>query len=110
MCERSLDHENKVYICFMYFEKAFDRVDWVKMFEILKNLHVHWKDRRLLQDLYMKQEVVIRIAKEESDPGMIGRGVRKGCPISPLLFSIYAEVMLIKAMENNDEGIVVGSW
>ena len=40
LCERSLDHGNKVYVCFVDFEKAFDRVDWVKMFEILKNLHV----------------------------------------------------------------------
>ena len=78
------------------------------MFEILKNLHVDWKDRRLLQDLYMRQEVVVRIANEESDPGTIGRGVRQGCPISPLLFSIYAEVMMIKAMKNCEEEIVVG--
>ena len=61
-----------------------------------------------LQDLYMRQEVVVRIANEESDPGTIGRGVRQGCPISSLLFSIYAEVMMIEAMENCEEGIVVG--
>ena len=48
LCERSLDYGNKVYICFVDFEKAFDRVDWVKMFEILKNLHVDWKDSTLL--------------------------------------------------------------
>ena len=65
-----------MYICFVDFEKAFDRVNWIKMFELLKNLHVDWKDRRLLQDLYMRQEVVIRIANEESDPGTIERGVR----------------------------------
>ena len=70
------------------------------MFEILKNLHVDSKNRRLLQDLYMRQEVVIWIANEESDPGTIGRGVTQGCTISPLLFSIYAEVMMIVAMEN----------
>jgi hypothetical protein len=40
LCERSFDHENNVNICFVDFEKAFDRVDCVKMFEILKNLHV----------------------------------------------------------------------
>src|SRR5688572_31209558 len=42
--------------CFVDFEKAFDRVNWVKMFEILKYLHIDWKDRRLLKDLYMRQE------------------------------------------------------
>ena len=37
ICERSMEHGNDVYICFVDFEKAFDRVDWVKMFEILEN-------------------------------------------------------------------------
>jgi hypothetical protein len=106
--ERGLDHENNVYICFVDFEEAFDRVDWVEVFKILKNLHVDWKDRGLLQDLYMRQEVVIGITGEESHPGAVGRGVRQGCPISPLLFSIYAEVMMIEAMENCEKGIVVG--
>ena len=84
--ERSLKHGNDVYVCFVDFEKAFDRVNWVKMFEILKDLHVDWKDRRLLKDLYMNQEAVIRVADGESKPGIIGRGVRQGCTISPLFY------------------------
>ena len=66
LCEKSLKHGNDVYVCFVDFEKAFDRVNWVKMFEILKDLHVDWKDRRLLKDLYMNQEAVIRVADGES--------------------------------------------
>src|SRR5688572_20514697 len=110
VCERSLEHENEVYVCFVDLEKALDLVDWVKMFQILKYLHIDWKNRRLLKDLYMRQEAVIRIADGESDPGTIRRGVRQGCPLSPLLFSIYAEVMIIEALENVEveEGIVVG--
>jgi len=103
-----MEYGNEVYICFVDFEKAFNRVDWKKMFEILKNLRIDWKDRRLLQDLLMRQEAVIRVADEESKPGIIGRGVRQECPLSPLLFSVYAEIMMIEAMENIDEGIVVG--
>ena len=61
-----------------------------------------------MKDLYTNQESVIRVADGESKPGIIGRGVRQGYPISPLLFSIYAEVMMIEALENMDEGIIVG--
>ena len=108
LCERSLEHGKDVYICFVDFEKAFDRVNWVKLMQILKSIHVDWRDRRMIQELYMRQEAVIRIADEDSDPAVIGRGVRQGCPLSPLLFSVYAEMMMIEAMEGIDCGIVVG--
>src|SRR3989442_9423864 len=107
LCERSLECGNEVYICFVDFEKAFDRVNWVKMFEILKSLHIDWRNRRLLQDLYMRQEAVVRTVGGDSDPGVIGRGVRQGCPLSPLLFSIYAEVIMIEALEDM-EGVSMG--
>src|SRR6478609_11365652 len=56
----------------------------------------------------MNQEAVVRIAGGESDSGIIGRGVRQGCPPSPLLFSIYAEMMMKEVLENVEEGIRVG--
>src|SRR6267154_812637 len=68
LCERSLKYGNAVYICFVDFEKAFDRVNWVKMFEIMKSLHIDWRDRRLLQDPYIRQEAVVRVRGEDSDP------------------------------------------
>src|SRR2546425_5138979 len=107
LCERSLECGNEVYICFIDFEKAFDRVNWIKMFEIMKKLHIDWRDRILLQDLYMRQEAVVQTVGGDSDPGVIGRGVRQGSTISPLLFSIYAEVMMIEALEDM-EGVPVG--
>ncbi len=41
----------------------------------------------------MRQDAVVRVAGGDSDPGIVGRGVTHECPISPLLFSIYAEVL-----------------
>ena len=45
LCERSLEYGNDVYICFVDFEKAFDRVNCVKMMKILKSIGVDWRDR-----------------------------------------------------------------
>ena len=64
---------------------------------------------------------MLMIADGESAQAIIGRGVRQGCPIFPLLFSIYAEVMMIEAfgdseniddediaIEDFEDGIVIG--
>ena len=42
-----------------------------------------WRERRLIGNLYLGQKVKIRIEGEYSEPGLIGRGVRQGCPLSP---------------------------
>ena len=78
------------------------------MVKILKDIGVDWKERRLIMDLYMKQEIMVRLKGECSDATMIGRGVRHGCLLSPLLFSLYAEAMMKEAMEMNEEGVKVG--
>src|SRR6476469_4831817 len=108
ICERSLEFAGDVYVCFVDFEKAFDRVNWEKMMNVLQSIGVDWRDRRMISELYMNPEAVVRIAGGESDSGIIVRGVRQGCPLSLLLFSIYAEMMMKEALENVEEGIRVG--
>src|SRR6476469_761120 len=76
--------------------------------KVLQSIGVDWRDRRMISELYMNQEALIRMAGGESDSGIIRRGVRQGCPLSPLLFSINAEMMMKEALENVVEGIRVG--
>ena len=106
--ERSLEFGNEVFICFVDFEKAFDRVNWVKMMEVLQLIQIDWRDRRLIKDLYIRQKAVVRIGGKDSDTIEIGRGVRQGCPLSPLLFAIYAEMMMHEALAEVEEGIRIG--
>ena len=69
ICVRSLEFQNKVYI---YIEKAFDGVNWEKMMKILQSIGVDWRDQRMVSELYMNQEAVVRIVGRESDSGIIG--------------------------------------
>ena len=57
LCERSIEHDNDVHICFVDFEKAFDRVNWVKMMSALKSLGIDWRDRGLIRDLYANKKL-----------------------------------------------------
>lgn len=111
LCERTLELGEEVFVCFVDFEKAFDRVDWKKLMEILKKIGVDWKDRRMIASLYIDQTAVVRLGDICTEPSEVGRGVRQGCSLSPLLFIIYVEMMMIEAMEELDEGIKVGgNW
>jgi len=44
--------------------------------KILKDTGVDWRDRRLIAELHTKQDVVVRVDGEMSEPGVVGRGVR----------------------------------
>ena len=106
--ERSLEHNKKVYVCFVDYEKAFDRVDWTKLMEILCNIGIDLRDRKLIWNLYKGQSAYVRVADGYSAACEIGRGVRQGCSLSPLLFIIYDEAMMKEATENTKDGISVG--
>jgi hypothetical protein len=106
--ERSIEHDNDIYGCYIDFEKAFDRVNWKILMETLKKIGIDWKDRRLIQNLYINQSATIRIENIESDPAIIGQGVRQGCLMSPLLFSIYTERIMNEALDNINEGLRIG--
>ena len=106
--ERSLEHDQEVNICFVDFEKAFDRIRWDKLMEILKKIGVDWRERSLIKELYMGQLVAARTNKGETDLIEIGRGTRQGCPLSPVLFNLYDEAMIREAFDDLGEGTIIG--
>jgi len=106
--ERSLQRGKDLCICFVDYEKAFDRVDWRKMMWMLKDIGVDWRDRNLIAKLYLGQRAVVRIDGELSGCCIIGQGVRQGCPLSPLLFNLYIQYVVNEALEDIQEGVKVG--
>ena len=106
LAERCLDVQKDVFICFVDYEKAFDKVRHVDLMEILKNLMLDGKDLRVIQNLYWNQRAAVRIANDKSSWQDIRRGVRQGCVLSPDLFNIYSEVIMNELQ--GLEGIKVG--
>ena len=97
-----------VCICFVDYEKAFDRVDWRKMMWMFKDIGVDRRDRNLIAKLYLAQRAVIRIGGELFGCCIIRQGVRQGCALTPLLFNIYIQYVINEALENIQEGVKVG--
>ena len=82
-------------------------MDWKKLVGILKKIGVDWKERRLLSNLYVKQQIKVRIGEEMSKGREIGRGVRQGCALSPTLFNIYLEDLMKNCFPNTG-GVNIG--
>jgi len=55
--ERTLQIDEEVCVCFIDWQKAFDRVNWTKLMQILKETGIDWRERRLISNLYMAQSV-----------------------------------------------------
>ena len=75
---------------------------------ILQNIGVDWRDRKLIWNLYNKQVDYVRIKDGLSAACTIGRGVKQGSSLSPLLYLIYDEAMIREATDNMETGILVG--
>ena len=51
----------------------------------------------LLRNLYAGQEATVRTGLGTTDWFQIGKGVKKGCILSPCLFNLYAEYIMQNA-------------
>ena len=100
ICERSLQMGNKIYICFIDFQKAFDRVQHDKLVQVMEKVEIPELERRLIINLYWGQQATVRWENEASRTFDIKRGVRQGCILSPLLFNLYSEFMISEALED----------
>ena len=104
--ERAVEMQKDVYICFIDYTKAFDKVKHKELFEDLSKLDLHGKDLRLMTSLYWNQSACIRVDGECSKYIDIERGVRQGCVLSPDLFNYYSELIL-RELEK-ERGLRVG--
>ena len=88
-----------IYFCFIDYAKAFDCVDHNKLWKILKEMGI--PDH--LRNLYAGQEATVRTGHETTNWFQIGKGVCQSCILSPCLFSLYAEYIMLNARMDDSQ-------
>uniref|UniRef100_A0A8D8PW97 Craniofacial development protein 2 n=2 Tax=Cacopsylla melanoneura TaxID=428564 RepID=A0A8D8PW97_9HEMI len=107
LLEKNIDKNNDIFMAFIDYEKAFDKVNHEKLIEILEKVQIPKVDIRLIATLYWGQKGRVKTPAGLSEEFNIEKGVRQGCIISPLLFNIYAEQIIKEALENRPQGIIL---
>ena len=82
-------------ICFIDYAKAFHCVDHNKLWKILKEMRLPDHLTCLLRNLYVGQEATVRNGHGTTDWFQIRKGVHQGYILSPCLFNLYAEYIML---------------
>jgi hypothetical protein len=99
LSERTLDIHEELCAFFIDYHKAFDRVNWTKLMLILKRTTIDYLERRLTRKLCMDQSVKLKLDQEKTRCVKIGREVREGWCLSPILITLYCEYLTKEALE-----------
>ena len=103
IAERMNQEQKPLFVCFIDYSKAFDKVQHEKLFDILQNdlrflrnscWDIDGEDLRFLRNLYWDQTADIEIQNEIKQVTKIKREVRQGCVVSPDLLNLYSEIIL----------------
>ena len=89
--ERAGEFQKSIYFCFIDYAKAFDCVNHNKLWKIIQEMGTPDHLTCLLRNLYAGQEATVRTRHGKTDRVQIGKGVCKGCVLSPCLFNLNAE-------------------
>ena len=98
----------RVAACFLDATKAFDRIKFDKLFELLVQRDVNPVDIRALMDLYQHQKTRTAWKGQYSNYFKCTNGIRQGAIASPTLYCIYMDVLLDR-LEKDGYGCWMGN-
>lgn len=94
VCYWAADRRAEVFLMSIDQEKAFDRVDHSFLFYVIRRAGLGERFLQQVQALYSGAESMVLVNGRPSEPFPIQRGVRQGCPLSPVLYILTFEAVI----------------
>jgi hypothetical protein len=108
LIEKSREFRMPLIFCFIDYTKAFDCVKWDHMWGVLIEMGVPRHLVNLIRQLYRENTAAVRVNGLLTSELHTQKGVRQGCILSPILFNIYGEYIMRRALDGWDGGVKVG--
>ena len=96
--EKARVFERNIYFYFIDYANPFDCVSHSKLWKILQEMGIPDHLTCLLRNLYAGQEATVRTGHGTMDWFQMRKGVHQGCLLSPFIFNLYAEYVILNAV------------
>ena len=97
--------KKKLYACFVDFKKAFDSIWHRALFHKLDQVGISGIFLHLIKDLYKKTKCAVKADNATTIFFAYTKGVRQGCPLSPVLFNMYVNDIFELMNTSNESDI-----
>ena len=91
-----VNNNSCVYSCFLDASKAFDKVHYGKLFNLMLKRGVPSVIVRFIIDGYIRQRMCAQWERHTSRSFHVCNGVKQGAVISPILFAVYCDELIAK--------------
>ena len=92
----------------MDFKKAYDSVVHKGLFTELENLDVNNVFINIIKDMHVLSLCAVKVMNSSTEFFPCKRGVRQGCPLSPILFNIYLNDLLTEVDKDKTHSVQLG--
>ena len=92
-------YKRPTILVFLDLKAAFDSVDRSALLTTLVNEGMPLKFVNIIHSLYSQTRGRVRVYGELSKSFLTTSGVRQGCPLSPFLFNIVMDVVMMRALQ-----------